>query len=195
MPGEFIECKSHDECVDDEHRAMFDSDYLHRLESSGLPSHNICLKRHAVIVLMRNLDVAGGHCNGTRYAVLDVTSNFIMAQKLNGAEHDIILVPKLLCASDENDLGFVFTRLQFPVMLAYYMTFNRAQGQSVEKCGLLLPQSLFTHGQLYVGLSRCGDPKNVFACANQEEFWALDFDFDHNVTYTRNIVHKEVFND
>ena len=80
-------------------------------------------------------------------------------------------------------------------MLAYYMTFNRAQGQSVEKCGLLLPQSLFTHGQLYVGLSRCRDPKNVFVCANQEDFWVLDVDLDHNATYTRNIACKEVFND
>ena len=34
LPGEVIECKSHDECVDDEFRAMFDSDYLCRLESS-----------------------------------------------------------------------------------------------------------------------------------------------------------------
>ena len=126
LPGEVIECKSHDKCVDDEHRAMFDSDYLHRLESFELPSHNISLKRHAVIVLMRNLDVAGGHCNGTRCTILEVTSNFIMAQKLNGAEDDIILIPKLLCTSDENDLVFVFTRLQFPVMFAYYMTFNRA---------------------------------------------------------------------
>ena len=47
-------------------------------------------------------------------------------------------------------------------MLAYYMIFNRAQGQSLEKCGLLLPQIVFTNGQLYVGLSRCGDQKTSF---------------------------------
>ena len=173
---------------------MFNSDYLHCLESSGLSSHNISLKKYAVIVLMRNLDVTGGHCNGTRYTILEVSSNFIMIQKLNGSEDEIILILKLLYTNNENDLGFVFTRLQFSVMLAYYMTFNRAQGQSVEKCGLLLPQSLFTHGQLYVGLSRCRDLKNVFMYTCQDEFWVLDVDLDHNATYTRNIMYKEVFN-
>ena len=44
-------------------------------------------------------------------------------------------------------------------MLDYYMTFNRSQGQSVEQHGLFLPQSLFTCGQLYVGLSRYRNPK------------------------------------
>ena len=73
-------------------------------------------------------------------------------------------------------------------MLAYYVTFNRAQGQSVEKCGLLLPQNLFTRSQLYVGLSRCRDLKKFFLCKNQDEFWALDVDFDHNATYVRKIV-------
>ena len=67
LHGEVIECKSHDECVDNMYRAMFDSDYLHCLESSGLPSHDVGLKRDAVIVLIRNLNISGGHCNGSRY--------------------------------------------------------------------------------------------------------------------------------
>ena len=74
---------------------------------------------------MLNLDVIGGHYNGTMWIVLEVTSNYIMSQKLNRIENEIILIPKILCASDETDLGFVFVRLKFPVMLAYYMTFNK----------------------------------------------------------------------
>ena len=62
-------------------------------------------------------------------------------------------------------------------------------------CGLLLPQSSFMCGQLYVGLSWCRDQKNFFVYENQEEFWALNFDLDPNLTYTRNFACKEVFND
>ena len=45
---------------------MFDSNYLHRLESSGLLSHDVSLKRYAVIVIIHYLDIAEGYCNSTR---------------------------------------------------------------------------------------------------------------------------------
>ena len=35
------------------------------------------------------------------------------------------------------------------------MTINKSQGQSVKKVGLDLRTPVFTHGQLYVALSRC----------------------------------------
>ena len=103
---------------------MLNSDYLNCVDSSGLPSHNIILKRHTVIVFMCNLDVTGGNCNSTRHIVLKVTSNYIIAQKLNRIDYNIILIPKIPYKRNETDLGFIFTRLQFPVMLAYYTTFN-----------------------------------------------------------------------
>ena len=37
---------------------------------------------------------------------------------------------------------------------------NKAQGQSSNKCGMLLPKQLWTHDQIYVALSRCGNQKS-----------------------------------
>jgi hypothetical protein len=45
-------------------------------------------------------------------------------------------------------------RLQFPLRLAYAMTFNGCQGLTLDKTVLDLCCEVFTHGQLYTALSR-----------------------------------------
>ncbi|KIJ05188.1 hypothetical protein PAXINDRAFT_93785 [Paxillus involutus ATCC 200175] len=49
-------------------------------------------------------------------------------------------------------------RRQFPVRLAFCMTINKSQGQSVQYVGLDLRTPVFSHGQLYVALSRARIP-------------------------------------
>ena len=41
------------------------------------------------------------------------------------------------------------------------MTANRAQGQGFSTVGIYLKQDMFSHGQLYVSLSRATDPRKV----------------------------------
>ncbi|KAG5548299.1 hypothetical protein RHGRI_013859 [Rhododendron griersonianum] len=55
------------------------------------------------------------------------------------------------------------TRHQFLVRLAYAMTINKSQRQSVTFIGVDLRTPVFSHGQLYVALSRCtsGDHTSV----------------------------------
>ena len=42
------------------------------------------------------------------------------------------------------------------------MTISKSQGQSVDALGIYLRKPLFSHGQLYVALSRCRNPNNIF---------------------------------
>lgn len=41
------------------------------------------------------------------------------------------------------------------------MTINKSQGQSVKTVGINLTAPVFTHGQLYVALSRCTSSSRV----------------------------------
>ena len=62
------------------------------------------------------------------------------------------------------DMSFQFKRLEFPIRLAFAITINKAQGQSLELCALYLHTDLFSHGQLYVACSRVGNSDNLFIC-------------------------------
>lgn len=116
--------------------------------------------------------------------------------KLNGdrGTNDIILIPRIGMFSKESDFPAIFKQKQFPVVSTYYLTFNKAQEQSFNKCRLYLPRSVFTHEKIYVRLGRYGDCKNVYVYANQEEFEHLRDYLPENRTYTHNVVYTEVFN-
>ena len=57
-------------------------------------------------------------------------------------------------------MSFQFKWLRFPIWLAFAITINKAQGQSLELCGLHLHTDCFS--QLYVAYSRVGNPDNLF---------------------------------
>ena len=88
-------------------------------------------------------------------------TNIIEATILTGPFNDEdVLIPRILMIP--TDMSFQFKRLQFPIRLAFAITTNKAQGQSLELCGLYLHTDCFSHGQSYVACSRVGNPDNLF---------------------------------
>ena len=65
------------------------------------------------------------------------------------------------------------------------MTINKSQGQTLSSVGIYLKQPVFTHGQLYVAVSRVTSRKSLkFLIEDKDEKCTSD---------TRNIIYPEVY--
>ena len=193
IPGEMVISESIDICVEYDDVAKYESETLNKVNASGMPPHRLALKKGACIILIRNLSIKDEHCNGSRYIILNVCKHVIHARLLGGDRNSEIFTPRIPIISKEADFPVRFKRLQFPVLGAYYLTLNRAQGQTLKRAGMFLDRSVFSHGHLCVGFSRCGDPDCVFVFADQKEFEGMQHLLPKDMTVTRNIVYKEIF--
>ncbi|XP_017461157.1 PREDICTED: uncharacterized protein LOC108354487 [Rhagoletis zephyria] len=163
IPGEAKLFKSIDTVLNDVEVINYPTEFLNSLDLPGMPPHVLTLKVGAPIILLRNLSPPQ-LCNGTRLTVTSITSNVIKATILNGKfKGDEVLLPRIPMIPV--DVPFEFKRLQFPVRLAFAMSINKAQGQTLKVCGLNLKNPCFSHGQLYVACSRVGKPSNLFVYA------------------------------
>jgi len=139
------------------------TEYLRSIEASGLPPGELHLKPGCPLILLRNLAPARGLCNGTRLILKRATGRVLEVQILGG-QHDgeLSFIPRIgLLPSTQPGFTFQLRRRQFPVRLAFALTINKSQGQTVRYVGIDLREPVFAHGQLYVALSRATSHKRV----------------------------------
>jgi ATP-dependent DNA helicase PIF1 len=70
-----------------------------------------------------------------------------------------------LCPPDDEMFPFFFKRKQFPIRLSFVMTVNKSHGQTIPNVGVYLPAPVFSHGQLYVAISRATSRTNIKSLA------------------------------
>jgi ATP-dependent DNA helicase PIF1 len=171
------------------HSEAFDvvtTEFLSSLRCSGIPNHKLVLKVGAPIMLLRNLDQSEGLCNGTRLTLTKCGEHLLEAQIISGKNIGaIIYIPRMDLSPSESPWPFKLIRRQFPIVVSFAMTINKSQGQSLDSVGLYLPRSVFSHGQLYVAMSRVKSKKGLKILIHDKENGPLKT--------TTNVVFKEVF--
>ena len=162
---------------------------------NGFPPTVLKLKVGCPIMILRNIDPKNGACNGTRAIITKCGRYFIEARIAVGAFKDrLVTIHRIDTTSDWKDGVIQTKRRQFPIRLAYAMTIHKSQGQTLARCGLYLPAPLFTHGQLYVALSRVGNPDHISVCVKNTKCPGKLVEQSDD-TYTRNVVYTELFDD
>ena len=173
-------------CDDSTEADNYPTEFINSLTPSGMPRHKIQLKQNAVIMLLRNLDIKQGLCNGTRLKVCNLYSNVIDTEVLSTKKR--VLIPRIRLSPSDTNLPFQLQRYQFPIRMAFCMTINKAQGQTFQKVGIYLPEPVFTHGQLYVALSRARSFDSIKIQIDSTSKQKAN----KKMAYTQNIVFKEV---
>lgn len=171
-------------CYDTSNNCILPEEFLNSLNASGLPPHKLTLKVGIPIVLIRTIAPKAGLHNGTRLRIDALQQFVITATILSGQfKGNQVKIPRIDIYFKQADLPFTLIRRQFPILVAFAMTINRSQGQGFENVGIYLSLPVFSHGQLYVALSRCKSMQTLKVLIEHEPN-------DHR--YTKNIVYKEV---
>jgi ATP-dependent DNA helicase PIF1 len=123
--------------------------YIERAKKNCNAPENLQLCVGAQVMLLINMDMEAGLCNGSRGIVIDIIEDIPVVQFLNGVSRTISHYTWNIQEGNETLMKII----QIPLRVAYATTIHKSQGSSLDYVEIDL-SDIFDYGQAYVALSR-----------------------------------------
>jgi len=139
---------------------VFEGGEGNKINEDKLPApYKLTLKTDAQVMLLRN-DKLGRWVNGTIGTIKELEDTSISIL-VNGETYNVERETweqyeyKYNSSQKKIEKQVVGKYVQFPLQLAYAITIHKSQGITFDKVIIDIGNGAFTHGQIYVALSRC----------------------------------------
>ncbi len=166
----------------------YEADITGKFEESAYPTEDcLRLKKGAQIILIKN-DPDKRWVNGTIAEIAALSPGTIKVS-INGNIHEVAKATwekiKYEYNLDEDKIEekIIGTFEQYPIKLAWAITIHKSQGQTFDNIIIDLGAGAFSHGQVYVGLSRCTSLEGIIL---KRPVIESDIIFDERVYEFRN---------
>jgi ATP-dependent DNA helicase PIF1 len=123
--------------------------YIERAKKNCNAPENLQLCVGAQVMLLINMDMDSGLCNGSRGIITDIIDDIPVVQFLNGVSRAISHYSWSIQEGNETLMKII----QIPLRVAYATTIHKSQGSSLDYVEIDL-SDIFDYGQAYVALSR-----------------------------------------
>ena len=136
---------------------MLSSEMLNTFNSDKAPPHILKLCVGDICYLMRTLGRKTKLATNQRVRILELRQFSIKVQTIeaNNSPGEVHFLPRIRFRFTlPYGQSYEITRTQFPLRLAYAVSINKSQGQQYEHILFDTTHQAFTHGHLYVALSR-----------------------------------------
>ena len=131
---------------------------LQIIDSGQAPRHEFSLCVGALRLLLRAISPIDGFSENSRLFAIEIDRALELCQSCESKKIPPVFRDRFILKSKT---GLEVKRKQSPLRLAYAVTSRKCQGATLDFAVADLSTDPFSHGQLYVTLSRCREKENV----------------------------------
>ena len=161
---------------------------LNTFNKNGVPPHMLILKVNDICLITRAM-MADNLSSNARVKITKISQKLIWVLTIMDKEPRVVALPKIRFKFRmEYGQSFTMMRTQFPLRLAYAMSYNKSQSQTLFRTLVDCTEMPFAHGHLYVASSRVRSPDNIaYFFEDENELVSM-----HQKPVVTNIVYKSL---